>query len=120
MKPYIFLERGRRKGEIVASERTHTHTRIRTRMHAKYARPQVYGTTERRKRRRGGARKREKRAEGDAKNSRACSWLLLAWPERKQDARTGKPYVPNVKFVHGRKRVREVARDRGRGSKRTS
>lgn len=45
-----------------------------------------------------------------------CCWR---WPERKQDARTGKPYVPNVKFVHGRKRVREVARGRGSNVRRS-
>lgn len=116
----VHIPRKREEEGRVRQWRTSGRAYTYTRMHAKYARPQVYGTTERRKRGRGGARKREKRVERDAKNSSALQLVLLAWPERKQDARTGKPYVPNVKFVHGRKRVREVARDRGRGSKRTS
>lgn len=108
VKPYVSLERESQSDEgkgrqIVAN------TYVPSMCDHKYMERQRDGKDAR------GAEttKRATGAEGQGRTSEEhvcrCCWL------RESKMQTGKPYVPNVKFVHSRKRVRPRGRQRCEG-----
>lgn len=108
VKPYVSLERESQSDEG-KGRRIVANTYAPSMCDHKYMERQRDGKDARG----AGTTKRATGAEGQGRTSEEhvcrCRWL------RESKTQTGKPYVPNVKFVHSRKRVRPRGRQRCEG-----